>query len=461
MKIKELIQFKLETLYQGESADILLKMGQLLAPEISPIVDAFYAELLDIPETKPLLEHNLVHKNLKSHLSNWILALFQPHDQAQIQSMMERQKRVGVVHANINVTFTSFTYGISILKREIYSRLHQFIISQDDFSQAFIILGQVFDILVSLISEAYLSSEVIHETNELSLKMKGIGQNTAIECERLRALLLDWLRNTLTFLYQNSEINLQVLPKLQYSDFGLWVVYKADFIGNQLDFTKELKQQIVDIDQALFKAAKYKIEGEQIQFFDSMIMLNDAVTKTSWFISSLVEKIIELDTGMDALTRVFNRRYLPTILRRQTEICRKQGLPYAVLVIDLDHFKTVNDNYGHETGDVVLKEFAELLLISVRESDFIFRLGGEEFLVLLGNANQTIALTIAERILYKCESQAFQINEFQSLHITCSIGVAIYDGHPDYSHITKQADLALYQAKTRGRNQVIIHQDES
>lgn len=456
MKIQELIEVKLERLYQSDSVDILIRMGALLEPEIPTIVSQFYTELLEIPETKPLLEHSLVNKNLKHHLATWIIALFQPHNHAQIEEMIERQKRVGFVHANINVNFNYFTYGISILKREIYRRLHEFINTEEDVTQAFLVLGQVFDILVSIISEAYVSSEVVHETNELSLKMKGISQNTAIECERLRGLLLDWLRNTLTFLYQTPDIHLEALPKLQYSNFGLWVTYKADFIGHQLDFASDLKQQISDIDYALFTAAKSKVEGEEIKFFDHVVALNDAVTKTSWFISSLVEKVLELDTGMDALTRVFNRRYLPTILRRQTDICRKQELPYAVLAIDLDHFKQVNDTYQHEAGDLVLKQFAELLLVSVRESDFIFRSGGEEFLVLLGSADQYTALTIAERIRHKCEIQIFKVNAVESINMTCSIGVALYEGHPDYNRIIQQADSSLYKAKNQGRNCVVF-----
>ncbi|WP_107670786.1 GGDEF domain-containing protein [Cyanothece sp. BG0011] len=456
MKIKELIEIKLEKLYQSESADILTRMGELLEPEISAIVSQFYTELLEIPETEAFIKHSLVDKNLKQHLTHWIKALFNPHNEAEIKAMIKRQKRVGLVHANINVNFNYFTYGISILKREIYSRLHEFLKTEEDITQAFLVLGQVFDILVSIISEAYVSNEVIHETNELSLKMKGISPNTAIECERLRGLLLDWLRNTLTFLYQNPDIHLDSLPKLQSSNFGLWVVYKADFIGYQLDFASDLKQQILDIDHALFIAAKSKIEGKENQFFDNIVALNDAVTKTSWFISSLIEKVLELDTGMDALTRVFNRRYLPTILRRQTEICRQQKLPYAMLAIDIDHFKQINDTYQHKAGDLVLKQFAELLLGTVRESDFIFRSGGEEFLVLLGSADQYIALHIAERIRHKCEIQTFKINGVKSLNITCSIGVAIYEGHPDYNRILQEADSALYKAKDQGRNCVVF-----
>ena len=454
MKIQEILHDKLRTVYASESTELLLTLEQSLQP-VEDIVNTFYTELLDIVEIAPILENAIVQKNLRLALKEWILALFQPRQEDDILRMIERQKKIGIVHANINVNLNFFTHGISILKREIYRRIQQRFSDRDDFAEAFLLIGQIFDILASIISEAYFSNEIIHETNELSLKMKGVTQNAAIECERLRSLLLDWLRNTLTFLYQTPDISIANLPKLQYSNFGLWVIYKADLISPTLKFSRELKAQIRDIDDALFLAAKYRIEKNDPKFFDSITTLNDVVTKTSWFISSLVEQVMELDTGTDPLTRLFNRRYLETILRRQTDVSMKQGFPYSVLLLDLDHFKQVNDTYGHENGDLVLKQFAELLLLSVRTSDFIFRYGGEEFLVILGNVNQQDAVGIAEKIRQKCETFVFQLSENQRLRKTCSIGVASYQGHPDYNRILKQADLALYEAKAGGRNRIV------
>jgi diguanylate cyclase len=166
--------------------------------------------------------------------------------------------------------------------------------------------------------------------------------------------------------------------------------------------------------------------------------------------------MLELNTGMDTLTRLLNRRYLETILRRQTDISMKQGFPYSILILDLDHFKQVNDTYGHEIGDAVLKQFSELLLLSVRSSDFIFRYGGEEFLIVLSNVDRQKAGNIAEKIRQKCEDHVFQLPTHQPIRKTCSIGVASYSGHPDFKRIIQQADLAMYEAKAHGRNQVRV-----
>jgi diguanylate cyclase len=316
------------------------------------------------------------------------------------------------------------------------------------------VIGQLFDVLVSIISEAYFSNEIIHETNELSLRMKGLTQNAAIECERLRSLLLDWLRTVLTYLYQSPEINVSSLPKLRYSNFGLWVIYKADLLYEALNVSPELRKHIQEIDSCLFVAAEHRDDKQM--FFRAVTDLNEAVTKASWFLSSIVDRIMELDTGLDALTRLFNRRYLETILRRQTDISIKQGLTYSVLMIDIDHFKEVNDLSGHEGGDSLLKQFSELLLHSVRTSDFVFRYGGEEFLVVLGNVGHEEASSIAEKIRQKCETYVFKVPGDKNLRRTCSIGIATYNGHPDYNRLVKEADKALYEAKQSGRNRVVF-----
>ena len=455
MTIKAIIHHKLEVLYD-DNAELLKRIGSVLEPDLKDIVDTFYSELMQVDEIAPILNNVVVQKNLREFQILWIRDFFKPRKSGDIQLLIDRQKKIGMLHANININLNYFTYGISIMKREIYDRISRYTLSQTDFFQIFSVMGQLFDILVSIISEAYFSNEIVHETNELSLKMKGMTQNTAIEYERLRSLLLDWVRSSLTFLYQTPEIDMSNLPKLQYSSFGLWVVYKADLLSHTMDISSELKNHIRQIDDTLIIAAKCRKENNQEQFFEGIAALNDAVSRVSWYISSIVDQAIEIDTSMDTLTRLFNRRYLDTILRRQTDISMKQGLPFSILMLDIDYFKQVNDSYGHDSGDSVLKQFSELLLLSVRTSDFIFRYGGEEFLIVLGNVDKEEAITVAEKIRRKCEKHLFQLPMNKQICKTCSIGIASYSGHRDYNRIVKLADTALYEAKEKGRNQVVV-----
>lgn len=253
---------------------------------------------------------------------------------------------------------------------------------------------------------------------------------------------------------------MNTLPKLQYSNFGLWVVYKAEFLSPTITISKELQDYIDKIDGAMILAAQKRVQGDEPEFLIAVQSLNEVVSKCSWFISSIVDRVLEIDTGMDPLTRVFNRRYVGTILRRQTDISLKSGWHYAVLMIDLDNFKAINDQYGHEGGDAVLKQFAEVLLLSVRASDFVFRYGGEEFLVVLGRADERESLAVGEKIRKQCEDTRFLLPGLSEARLTCSIGVAIHDGHPDYNHTLRAADRAIYDAKEGGKNQVVMAHTE-
>ena len=129
---------------------------------------------------------------------------------------------------------------------------------------------------------------------------------------------------------------------------------------------------------------------------------------------------------------------------------------FALLLLDLDHFKLVNDSYGHDAGDHVLQQVAARLLGSVRNGDFVFRYGGEELLVMLVEVNQASASRLAELIRQKIQSTPISIGNGRTVNVTCSIGIAMYSGHPDHLFLIKQADEAMYNAKHQGRNRVCI-----
>jgi diguanylate cyclase (GGDEF)-like protein len=156
----------------------------------------------------------------------------------------------------------------------------------------------------------------------------------------------------------------------------------------------------------------------------------------------------------DMLTDVFNARTYYEICDNRIKFARRQSAPYAVLFIDLDHFKSVNDNYGHAAGDIVLKAVADCLSRSLRASDVLGRVGGEEFSVFLPNTDTEGALTLAESIRSNIETLMPLTGESR-LKITGSIGVA-GSGHEDQTmlQIQKRADQAMYHAKAAGRNRV-------
>lgn len=158
---------------------------------------------------------------------------------------------------------------------------------------------------------------------------------------------------------------------------------------------------------------------------------------------------------IDPLTGLYNRRYALQHMSRIADRSAETGLPFTVLMMDLDRFKAVNDTYGHGAGDEVLKEFARRLQENLRGVDLVARLGGEEFMVVMPDTNETEAGFAAERLRKAIDIRHFKLPTGKEISVTVSIGVAFGVGHNmSQSALLEHADKALYDAKSNGRNQV-------
>lgn len=162
----------------------------------------------------------------------------------------------------------------------------------------------------------------------------------------------------------------------------------------------------------------------------------------------------------DPLTGAGNRVALDKTLEREIELAKRHSQPLSVLMLDIDHFKNVNDTYGHAMGDEVLKQVVKSISSCIRQTDMCFRYGGEEFLIMLASADSGGAYRIAERIRSSIEGAVFN-HEKGSLSITSSIGSATLYASDSMNSICERADSALYKAKNNGRNQVISDREEA
>ena len=159
----------------------------------------------------------------------------------------------------------------------------------------------------------------------------------------------------------------------------------------------------------------------------------------------------------DQLTGLHNRRYMSRHLDTLISSAHKSGKPVAFLIMDIDYFKSVNDTYGHDIGDEVLREFASRISANVRGIDLACRYGGEEFVVVMPDTDVAFACTVAERLRQSVEANPFAISRAPGkLNITISIGIAGSEGNSDSADaLLHRADQALYRAKREGRNRVI------
>jgi two-component system, cell cycle response regulator len=159
----------------------------------------------------------------------------------------------------------------------------------------------------------------------------------------------------------------------------------------------------------------------------------------------------------DPLTKLPNRRAVEDWARRQLSGAARHGFPFWVVLIDLDHFKHVNDTYGHDAGDLVLKRFGEILKLNTRLSDICGRIGGEEFLQVLTYTEEPNVRMVLERTRKQFAAEPFTFAG-ATVHVTASFGVAGFHGRtpPPFSELVTQADAALYRAKNAGRNRAEI-----
>jgi diguanylate cyclase len=176
------------------------------------------------------------------------------------------------------------------------------------------------------------------------------------------------------------------------------------------------------------------------------------VGRGAW-LQAVVDALCEL-SSQDPLTGLANRRHFELALDREIDRVARAGEPALVLMIDIDHFKRVNDSFGHTVGDVVLKSVAHVLQGCIRPMDTVARIGGEEFAIILPNCPLDFGLTAAERVRNKVQNRSVLVSSGQEVSVTVSIGGAYA---PQWARIPAQqwlsrADRQLYLAKSEGRN---------
>lgn len=168
------------------------------------------------------------------------------------------------------------------------------------------------------------------------------------------------------------------------------------------------------------------------------------------------EAELERAAHLDYLTGICNRRAIEDLGRRAIAAARRHGMPMAILIVDVDHFKRINDQFGHQCGDMALVESVRRLRQSLRAEDLVGRLGGEEFVAVMPNTDGIAALAAAERVREAFAAEPMRIGG-QELTVTVTGGVAILTAEDSlFSHLLRRADRAMYAGKNAGRNQMLL-----
>ena len=232
-------------------------------------------------------------------------------------------------------------------------------------------------------------------------------------------------------------------------------------LGKELDYTfSDLSSKIIIpliFDKKLIGGICFyscqEVDYSSFRYFDIMISELLAIFKMKY---QYTEK--EFMSVLDGLTGLYNRRQFEISLEQEYNRTRRHPSDFSLAILDIDFFKKVNDNFGHQYGDYVLKTVSDLLKQSFRKTDLLYRYGGEELVMIMPETNIEGALVPVQRLRRMVEEYEFDYNGVKT-NVTVSIGLTMnYQSFNSTAEILKSADDALYRAKEEGRNRVILHE---
>jgi len=241
---------------------------------------------------------------------------------------------------------------------------------------------------------------------------------------------------------------------------------KEDVVGKNCNILKSggtansLYQKIWEADESE-KELMYEIKNRNFENGTNWYRVSispdyDEFNKLSGYIAFYEniddQMMFKSNSETDKLTNLPNRGKIDDVLDKELLRANRYKQPFSVILIDIDHFKEVNDQFGHQTGDLILQEFARIVVKNIRITDFVGRWGGEEFLVICPNTNEKGAFSLAETLRKTIESNTFSLIQ----HKTASLGVAEYHEGSTLENLFKKADDALYAAKNTGRNRTSL-----
>lgn len=451
MRYKDKNQLANEWRMLLESTPMALRhaVERLIEQHCARFADHFYSVMLEDPHASLFLSNDQVHQRLNPSMQRWLSAMFAVED-VDFEALVVHQEKVGQVHARIDIPVNLVLNGARQLKQAIYQQINASFESPLSSGAASVYVSNHIDMAMEIMSHAYSVASDRNARTEEAYKLFSLTQSIGDERERQRSALLDW-ENTLMFAVAAQQ-GVATFPRLASSEFGLWYFHKACHAFEGAPEIKTISRHIHHVDDEWLRALGSDDIHSRLQALSD---IRNAARTILMLLDDVLERASGLEAGRDSLTRLLNRKFLSVVLNREVEIARHSEKRFALLMVDIDHFKSINDTHGHDAGDSVLQQVASILDRSTRGGDYVFRMGGEEFLIVLVDTDLEGSRLFAERLRQAVAKESMLATADTLLNVTVSVGVTLHDGHPDYLRSLQRADQALYQAKRGGRNQVV------
>ncbi len=429
-------------------------VASIIEGSADALAEIFYSTLVQDQEAMRFLSHKLVGERLHRSLRQWLTDLFvRQGDDRDAKALIERQVAIGEAHARMRIPIHLVMQGADLLKSSIFERLQATELSRDELWEAVVYTTGLMDCAIEVMSQSFVRNAASRVQMDEAYRLFSLGQDISLDREAQRAVLVEWSMDILFRLHRLDRGG--KLPPISRSEFGLWLRHRAGVMFQGSANLDQIQKSVEAIDKDMLPALAQAHATAPGRLPDLLEEFQSAVIEIKFLLADMFNSVAAIENGRDPLTRALNRRFLPSILSREISIASKSGSDFAIVLLDVDHFKRINDTLGHQAGDNILRQIADALLDVCRSSDFVFRYGGEEFLVAMVETDADAAFRAAERIRLQIETRDFRAPDQTLLPVTVSVGVASFDGHPDYSYLIEAADRALYTAKRSGRNRTV------
>ncbi|MDR9499372.1 MAG: GGDEF domain-containing protein [Hydrogenovibrio sp.] len=441
-----LAQFYLQNLYTDAHNALLAQGRELFEQEAGAAVDKFYDQLMSTPKAAAYLTTDLVQNRLKSELKKWILTTLSSKTAAEVPEVVALQLKIGEVHARIDVPMSLVDSSIFIIKHHLFRAILHSDLPRETQTELVALVDTILMASLSLIDEAYLGGLVESERVSQEYRSHTSAHDIAVDIERVKSGLFSW------FTHYVSDVALKHkrLPKSIYQDdAGLWLIHKLPLISGDASATQTLQNSLKAFDELTRQSTD---EADLSERFDG---LQGHLNEISYLLTHIADRNLASASQKDDLTALVARRFMVPIMQKETQLALKINKTYSVLMIDLDDFKVINDAHGHLAGDKVLTQVAGVVTRQIRVTDYAFRYGGEELMVVLPECALSKACSVAEALRLKVAERPIELEQGSQIKVTCSIGVAEFESHPDFMKVIEAADRQLYKAKHAGKNRVL------
>ena len=417
-----------------------------LAPHLDDVFEAFYRRLLSDPHFAGFFRGD-------EHVRELILRQRESIRQAvyeEIPQLRDRYLALGRLHHRIFVPFADFAVGMDFLANEVFN-----IIARDaTLAPLCNTVFRFFKCVKDFTAKGYLEGKLEEDKRDLDMFISA----TRLSRESASGLIeqqLSWLRRVLEAIQREDE---QWMPNLdpESTAFVRWLMAEeaANYLPPQERTHLLALNRRIHTDAAnLFYFVKHQHYMEVLMMYDKLskyvLSLNNIVTVLA--VRFKMEELVR-----DPLTGLYSRNTLDETLTQSLGLAQFGGRPFSLVIIDLDDFKEINDTHGHLSGDCVLRHVAEIVQRYIRSSDYAFRYGGEEFLLVLNDTDIDGARLLAEKVRKTVEESRFPCDTI-TLRTTASFGVSEARPGEDLNAtiLIERADQHLYKATGGGKNRVV------